>query len=111
MTFLVVTGELYPIRFSENDIRDGQTVSAHCSVSHFCPSSPPVLNWSRSGKTDFQQEQLKDGQWKATSTLTFEATRADHNKSLQCAMRYKGGQDYKTYEVLQVNCKCGTATV
>lgn len=104
--FPVVTDELNPINLSVKEVMDGQTAS--CSVSHSCPTSPPVFTWSHSGKAYFQSQQLDDGQWKATSTLTFHPTSADHNKPLQCSVRYKGGQHHKTFEVLKVKCKYGS---
>lgn len=109
MTFLYVTGELNPISLSvKEEVTDGQTVSASCSVSHSCPTSPPVFAWSHPGEAHFQPQQLDDGQWNATSTLTFQPTSADHNKPLQCIIRYKGGQHHKTHKVLKVKRKYGS---
>lgn len=105
-TFLVVTGELSDISFSvKQEVTEGQNVSASCSVSHSCPTSPPVFAWSFSGEAHVQPQQLEDGQWRATSTLTFRPTRADHNKQLECTVRYHGGRHHKTFKVLKVNCK------
>uniref|UniRef100_A0A673AK43 Ig-like domain-containing protein n=1 Tax=Sphaeramia orbicularis TaxID=375764 RepID=A0A673AK43_9TELE len=96
-----------PILFSEKeDVMEGETVSATCSVSHSCPASPPVFTWIHSGQTHSQQQSLNNGQWNATSTLTFHPTHADHNKPLQCTVRYKGGQQQKIQRALKVKCKC-----
>uniref|UniRef100_A0A3Q1JHM7 Ig-like domain-containing protein n=1 Tax=Anabas testudineus TaxID=64144 RepID=A0A3Q1JHM7_ANATE len=100
----------------KEEVVEGQNVSASCSVSHSCPSSPPEFTWTHSGKKRFQSQQLTNGQWKATSVLTFKATKADHNKPLSCTVRYKGGLmreqassvDYKSHvkegETVQLKC-------
>ncbi|XP_076594057.1 B-cell receptor CD22 [Chaetodon auriga] len=95
--------QLSPISLSlKEEVVVGQPVSASCSVSHFCPYSPPAFTWSHSGDKHFQSQQLDESQWKATSTLTFHPTSTDHNKPLQCTIRYKGGQHHHTSKVLKV---------
>lgn len=105
MSSLVVTDETDPIHLSVQEIKDGQNAS--CSIPHSCPTSPPVFTWSHAGDTH-QSQQLQNGQWRATSTLTFHPTCADHNKPLQCTVRFKGGQQRKKVEVqrnMQVHYK------
>ncbi|XP_029958872.1 myelin-associated glycoprotein isoform X2 [Salarias fasciatus] len=92
-----------PIRFSvAEEVKQGQAVNASCSVNHSCPASPPDFTWSRGGETRLQSRQLGDGQWEATSTLTFHPSRTDHRKPLQCSVRYKGGQYQQTFRTLTV---------
>ncbi|XP_030249203.1 myelin-associated glycoprotein isoform X2 [Sparus aurata] len=101
---ITMISELSDISFSvKQEVTEGQNVSASCSVSHSCPTSPPVFAWSFSGEAHVQPQQLEDGQWRATSTLTFRPTRADHNKQLECTVRYHGGRHHKTFKVLKVN--------
>ncbi|XP_034466196.1 sialoadhesin-like [Hippoglossus hippoglossus] len=84
------------------DAVEGQLVVAYCSVSPSCPTSIPVFRWSHSGEEHFHSLQFDDDQWKATATLTFRPTNADHNKSLRCTARYSGGQQRETSKLLKV---------
>ncbi|XP_047453761.1 sialic acid-binding Ig-like lectin 14 isoform X2 [Mugil cephalus] len=85
------------------EMMEGQTVSPSCSVFYSCPTSPPVFHWSHSGDQRFHSQLLSDGQWKATSTLTFHPTHADHKKSLQCSVQMHNGKPlYTGSKVLQV---------
>ncbi|XP_054478277.1 myelin-associated glycoprotein-like [Anoplopoma fimbria] len=100
---ITMISEPNPIRFSvKEEMIEGQTVSASCSVSFFCITSPPVFSWSLPGEQHLQTQQLDNGQWRETSTLNFHPTSADHNKLLQCNTTYKGGQQYKANRVLRV---------
>ncbi|XP_049903735.1 sialoadhesin-like [Epinephelus moara] len=100
---IAIKTEPKPISFSvKEEAVEGKIVTASCSVSHSCPTSPPVFTWSHPGQEHFQPQQLDAGQWKATSTLTFHPTSADHNKPLECTVTYKGGQHHKTSKVLKV---------
>ncbi|XP_051813396.1 sialoadhesin-like isoform X2 [Acanthochromis polyacanthus] len=95
--------ELKPIEFTETgEVKEGQTVSVSCSVYHSCPPFPPVFNWNRTGQQHFSSQQLNGGQWKATSTLTFQPTHADHNRPLLCSVTYRGGRNQKDSTTLKV---------
>ncbi|XP_008283237.1 sialic acid-binding Ig-like lectin 14 [Stegastes partitus] len=95
--------QLDPIKFTvKKKVKEGQTVSAFCSVSHSCPTFPPVFNWNRNGEQHFNSQRLNEGQWEATSTLTFQPTHADHNKPLRCNVTYRGGQRQYASETLEV---------
>uniref|UniRef100_A0A3B4FME7 Ig-like domain-containing protein n=1 Tax=Pundamilia nyererei TaxID=303518 RepID=A0A3B4FME7_9CICH len=91
---------------AHEDIKEGQPVSASCSVFHSCPTYPPAFHWSHSGEQHFQAQKLHDGQWKATSILMFRSNRTDHNKLLQCRVTYHGGKHQETSKTLKVKCKC-----
>ncbi|KAG7242183.1 hypothetical protein INR49_024229 [Caranx melampygus] len=85
----------------KKEVLEGETVTASCSVSPFCPISPSVFSWSHSGE-QLQSQQFNDGQWKATATLTFRPTHTDHNKSLLCNITLNGGRHYVASQVLKV---------
>ncbi|XP_041844838.1 sialic acid-binding Ig-like lectin 14 isoform X3 [Melanotaenia boesemani] len=92
-----------PISFSvKEELKVGQSVSAACSVLHSCPASPPLFNWSHTGELHFQSQQVGDGQWNNTSTLTFRPTHTDNNKPLQCNVTYNGGYKERESKTLKV---------
>ncbi|KAM9352924.1 B-cell receptor CD22-like [Symphorus nematophorus] len=97
------TSEPNPISFSmKEEVLESQPVSASCSVSHSCPTSPPVFIWSHPGEAQLQLQQFQVGQWKSTSTLTFHPTSADDNKDLTCTIKYKGGMHHSKSKGLRV---------
>lgn len=104
--FVDVADEPGPMSLSvKGEVRDGQTASVSCSVTHFCPTSPPVFTWSHLGLEGVQHSSLERGLLRTTSTLSFQPSRGDHNKPLWCSVRYKGGQQQETRLLLKVMCK------
>ncbi|XP_062322143.1 B-cell receptor CD22-like [Osmerus eperlanus] len=93
--------ELPTLSVSE-EVRVGELFTASCSVSHSCPTDPPVLTWSHSATPTVQSQQLSKGQWEVTSSLTFAPTVADHNKSLSCTAAYRGGKKAESSQTLNV---------
>ncbi|XP_029535117.1 sialoadhesin-like isoform X2 [Oncorhynchus nerka] len=79
------------------EVKEGG-LSASCSVSHSCPSDSPLLTWSHSGIPSVQSQQLTNGQWEVTSSLTFTPSSTDHNQSLVCTAAYRGGEDNENVE-------------
>ncbi|KAJ8332802.1 hypothetical protein SKAU_G00416980 [Synaphobranchus kaupii] len=71
------------------ELKAGKAVIASCSVSHSCPSGLPHLTWNHTGTLIVQSEQLTNGQWRVTSSLTFTAANSDHNKRLICTAEYQ----------------------
>uniref|UniRef100_A0A3B4FM92 Sialic acid-binding Ig-like lectin 14 n=1 Tax=Pundamilia nyererei TaxID=303518 RepID=A0A3B4FM92_9CICH len=96
--------------FVQEEVKEGQTVSAFCSVSHSCPTYPPSFHWSHSGEQHFQTQNLQNGQWKAASTLTFRSDRTDNNKPLRCRVTYHGGKQREPSKTIKVKCKCAALT-
>uniref|UniRef100_A0A4W5MC55 Ig-like domain-containing protein n=1 Tax=Hucho hucho TaxID=62062 RepID=A0A4W5MC55_9TELE len=90
------------------EVKVGEEVSISCSVSHSCPSDSPLLTWSHSGTSSVQSQQLTNGQWKVTSSLTFTPSSTDHNQSLVCTAEYRGGKTVKMSKTLNVKCKWTT---
>uniref|UniRef100_A0A8C8HHF0 Ig-like domain-containing protein n=1 Tax=Oncorhynchus tshawytscha TaxID=74940 RepID=A0A8C8HHF0_ONCTS len=90
------------------EVKLGVELSASCSVSHSCPSDSPLLTWSHSGTPSVQSQQLTNGQWKVTSSLTFTPSITDHNQSLVCTAEHRGVKPVKMSKTLNVRCKCTT---
>uniref|UniRef100_A0A8C7S004 Ig-like domain-containing protein n=1 Tax=Oncorhynchus mykiss TaxID=8022 RepID=A0A8C7S004_ONCMY len=82
-----------------------EVVSASCSVSHSCPSYPPLLTWNHSGTRSLQSQQLTNGQWEVTSSLTFNPTISDNNQPLVCTAAFRGGKTVNRSKTLDVECK------
>ncbi|XP_035772302.1 myelin-associated glycoprotein-like, partial [Neolamprologus brichardi] len=98
-----VTDQPNPISLSmKEEIKEGENVSASCSVSHSCPTYPPDFHWSHSGAQHDQTQKLHKGQWNSTSTLTFHSNRTDHNKPLQCTVTYHGGKQQETSKIIKI---------
>ncbi|XP_054639219.1 sialic acid-binding Ig-like lectin 14 isoform X2 [Dunckerocampus dactyliophorus] len=94
--------ELSPINLTVKEVMDGPNVTASCSVTHSCPASPPVFFWSHYGQEHYGAQALDNGQWEATSTLTFPIDADNKNTHLQCAVTYKGGQQQKASKILNI---------
>ncbi|XP_040923898.1 myelin-associated glycoprotein-like isoform X1 [Betta splendens] len=88
---ITMISESHPSLSVTQEVVEGHNVTASCSVSHSCPSSPPEFTWSHAGVTHLKTRHLNDGQWNLTSTLTFVSTRDNHNKPVKCTVTYKGG--------------------
>ncbi|XP_029593290.1 B-cell receptor CD22 isoform X2 [Salmo trutta] len=84
------------------EVKVGEEVFASCSVSHSCPSDSPLLTWSHSGTPSVQSQQLTNGQWKVTSSLTFTPSITDHNQSLVCTVAFRVGKPVKSLRTLNV---------
>ncbi|KAF7657238.1 hypothetical protein LDENG_00029970 [Lucifuga dentata] len=92
-----------PITLSvKEEVEEGKTVSASCTAYHSCPTAPPGITWNHPGKEHFLSKELDNGQWELTSLVSFHPTRADHNKTLECSVTYKGGQHKRRSKLLKV---------
>ncbi|XP_035772299.1 myelin-associated glycoprotein-like [Neolamprologus brichardi] len=86
----------------QEEVKEGENMSVSCSVFHSCPTYPPSFIWSHSGEQHDQTQQLHEGQWNSTSTLTFHPNRSDPNKPLKCKITYHRGLHQETSKILQV---------
>uniref|UniRef100_A0A8C7CEF7 Ig-like domain-containing protein n=1 Tax=Oncorhynchus kisutch TaxID=8019 RepID=A0A8C7CEF7_ONCKI len=87
------------------EVKLREVVSASCSVSHSCPSDSPLLTWNHSGTRSVQSQQLTNGQWEVTSSLTFNPTISDNNQPLVCTAAFRGGKTVNRSKTLNVKCK------
>ncbi|XP_061770713.1 myelin-associated glycoprotein-like isoform X2 [Nerophis ophidion] len=94
--------DLKPLCMAVKEETDNNNMTAVCSVTHSCPASPPVFSWSRSGQQQYEAQVLTNGQWKATSTLTFTPHANNKDKHLECSVTYKGGQQQKASHPLNI---------
>ncbi|XP_056457914.1 sialic acid-binding Ig-like lectin 14 [Gadus chalcogrammus] len=92
-----------PITFEvDQDLKEGESVMASCSVTHTCPTAPPTFTWTHSALLSSELLPQKDGQWQSRSGLSFRLTRDLHNKSLTCRVKFRGGQRSNSSTVLLV---------
>ncbi|XP_054478238.1 Schwann cell myelin protein-like isoform X2 [Anoplopoma fimbria] len=73
------------------EIDAGSTITVSCSVTHTCPSHPPVFSWSVPNLTnEVTHTSMPQGIWQTTSTITFVAAGGDGAKSLTCTALWWG---------------------
>ncbi|KAJ8005301.1 hypothetical protein DPEC_G00145210 [Dallia pectoralis] len=84
------------------EVKVGEVVFASCSVFYSCPSEPPLLTWGPSRTPSNQSQQLVNGQWEVTSSLTFTSIINDNSKSLVCTAEYSGGEKVSSSKTLNV---------
>ncbi|XP_062278442.1 uncharacterized protein LOC133983388 [Scomber scombrus] len=83
------------------EVDAGSTVSVSCSVTHTCPSHPPVFSWSVPHFTSkITHTETTQGIWETTSTITFMAAGGDGVQSLNCtATSWRGKQQASTVKL------------
>ncbi|XP_074510099.1 uncharacterized protein LOC141779249 isoform X2 [Sebastes fasciatus] len=83
------------------EVDAGSTITVSCSVTHTCPSHPPVFTWSVPNLTsEVAHTWMPQGIWETTSTITFMAAGGDGVKSLTCtAIFWRGKQRAGTVEL------------
>ncbi|XP_054903880.1 sialic acid-binding Ig-like lectin 16 [Poeciliopsis prolifica] len=71
-------------------------VTATCTVTHVCPSSPPKFSWNHYGKRETKSKKpANKWLWKTTSTLTFTPEESDFNKPIICTVTFFGRKTTK----------------
>ncbi|TMS10810.1 Myelin-associated glycoprotein [Larimichthys crocea] len=83
-------------------VKVDKKVRASCSVSHTCPTKPPLFSWSRPGAVKRQLKRLNKWTWQVVSTLTFVPLRTDFNKPLNCSVQYRGGKQVNSSMILRI---------
>uniref|UniRef100_UPI003AAE7F4D uncharacterized protein isoform X1 n=1 Tax=Centroberyx gerrardi TaxID=166262 RepID=UPI003AAE7F4D len=83
------------------EVDAGSAVSVTCSVTHTCPSHPPVFSWSvPTLTTEVKYIWKAQGIWETSSTITFMATGGDGVKNITCtALFWRGKQQASTVEL------------
>uniref|UniRef100_A0A8C9Z5L9 Si:dkey-238d18.7 n=1 Tax=Sander lucioperca TaxID=283035 RepID=A0A8C9Z5L9_SANLU len=75
------------------EVDAGSTITVSCSVTHTCPSHPPVFSWSVPHLTsEVTHTWTPQGIWETTSTITFMAAGGDGVKNLTCTAISWGGK-------------------
>lgn len=83
-------------------VKVDKKVRASCSVSHTCPTKPPLFSWSRPGAVKRQLKRLNKWTWQVVSKLTFVPLRTDFNKPLNCSVQYRGGKQVNSSMILRI---------
>lgn len=84
--------------------RVGEQSVVTCSVQHTCESSPLTLTISGVGGTDKSDDtQLSDTMWERNVERTW--TVQEEDQSVECTVRYPGGQESTSNIKLNVECK------
>ncbi|XP_032374272.1 uncharacterized protein LOC116691059 [Etheostoma spectabile] len=83
------------------EVDAGLTITVSCSVTHTCPSHPPVFSWSVPHLTsEVTHNWMPQGTWETTSTITFMAAGGDGVKNLTCtAIFWRGKQRASTVQM------------
>ncbi|XP_068592620.1 uncharacterized protein [Cebidichthys violaceus] len=83
------------------EIYAGSTITVSCSVTHTCPSHPPVFSWSVPNLTsEVTHTSTPQGIWQTTSTITFMAAGGDGAKTLTCtAIWWRNKQQANTVQL------------
>ncbi|XP_074539301.1 uncharacterized protein LOC141800585 [Halichoeres trimaculatus] len=83
------------------EVDAGSVITVSCSVTHTCPSHPPVFSWSIPNITHkVTHSEKQRGIWETTSTITFMAAGGDGVKSLKCsAISWRDKQQTSTVEL------------
>ncbi|XP_076016848.1 uncharacterized protein LOC143008807 isoform X2 [Genypterus blacodes] len=77
------------------EVDAGSVIKVTCSVTHTCPSHPPVFSWSVPTLTseDVHNWTAAEGTWETSSTVTFAAAGGDGVQNLTCTALYWRGKN------------------
>ncbi|XP_035528098.1 uncharacterized protein LOC118335777 isoform X2 [Morone saxatilis] len=83
------------------EVDAGSTITVSCSVTHTCPSHPPVVSWSVPSLTsEVIHTSMQQGIWQTTSTISFMVAGGDGVKNLTCtAISWRDKQQANTVKL------------
>ncbi|XP_069803592.1 B-cell receptor CD22-like isoform X2 [Dendropsophus ebraccatus] len=98
---LNTTDKIYIHLYGPEHVTEGEATSIHCVVAHTCGSSPPSLQWNKSGEVKIHSVLVFGHIHLQESRLTYIPSYVDDGTSLHCTATFPNGQ--RTVESITLN--------